>query len=130
MPQNKSVAGCRVVQIWGVVVVQQQHRALPWTVPSPAEKRGGWEAAGPRIIYASFKTKKENIKVNIIQCYAPTNDKDEETKEDFYNKLQTLCDKLKEKDMTILMGDLNAKIGSDNSGYEEVMGRQGLGKMN
>ena len=89
-----------------------------------------WEAAGPRIIYASFKTKKENIKLNIIQCYAPTNDKDEETTEDFYNKLQTLCDKLKEKDMTILIGDLNAKIGSDNSGYEEVMGRQGLGKMN
>ena len=49
-----------------------------------------------------------------------TNDK--ETKEDLYNKLQTLCDKLKEKDMTILMRDLNAKIGSDNSGYEEVMG--------
>ena len=42
-----------------------------------------WEVAGPRIIYASFKTKKENIKLNIIQCYAPTNDKDEETKEDF-----------------------------------------------
>ncbi|KAK2175201.1 hypothetical protein NP493_743g00029 [Ridgeia piscesae] len=76
-----------------------------------------WEAAGPRIIYASFKTKKENIKLNIIQCYAPTNDKDQETKEYFYNKLQTLCDKLKEeKDMTILMGDFNAKIGSDNSG--------------
>ncbi|KAK2155905.1 hypothetical protein NP493_2029g00005 [Ridgeia piscesae] len=89
-----------------------------------------WEAAGPRIIYASFKTKKENIKLNIIQCYVPTNDKDEETKEDFYNKLQTLRDKLKEKDMTILIGDFNTKIGSDNSGYEEVMGRQGLGKMN
>ena len=89
-----------------------------------------WEAAGPRIIYASFKTKKENIKLNIIQCYAPKNEKDEETKEDFYNKLQTLCNKLKEKDMTILMGDLNAKIGSDNSGYEEAMGRRGLGKLN
>ena len=32
--------------------------------------------------------------------------------------------------MTILIGDLNAKIGSDNSGYDEVMGRQGLGKIN
>ena len=31
--------------------------------------------------------------------------------------------------MTILMGDFNAKIGSDNNRYEEVMGRQGLGKM-
>ena len=31
---------------------------------------------------------------------------------------------------TILVGDLNAKIGSDNSGYEEVMGKQGLGRMN
>ena len=30
---------------------------------------------------------------------------------------------------TILMGDLNTKIGSDNSGYEEVMGGQGVDKM-
>ena len=50
-----------------------------------------------------FKTKIENIKLNIIQSYAPTNDKDEETKEDFYNKLQTLGDKPKEKDMTIFI---------------------------
>ena len=32
--------------------------------------------------------------------------------------------------MPVLMGDMNAKIGLDNSGYEEVMGRQGLGRMN
>ena len=58
------------------------------------------------------------------------NDKDEGTKEDFYNKLQTVLDKMKEKDITILMGDFNAKIGSNNRGYEEVMGTHGIGEMN
>ena len=90
----------------------------------------GWEALGPRMMHASFKTRMEKIQLNIIQCYAPTNDKDEGTKEDFYNKLQTVLDKMKEKDVTILMGDVNAKIGSNNRGYEEVMGTHGIGEMN
>ena len=37
---------------------------------------------------------------------------------------------MKEKDVTILMGDFNAKIGSNNRGYEEVMGTHGIGEMN
>ena len=32
--------------------------------------------------------------------------------------------------MTILMGDFNARIGSDNTGYEDIMGTPGLGQMN
>ena len=55
----------------------------------------GWEAFGPRMMHASFKTRMEKIQLNIIQCYSPTNDKYEETKEDFYNKLQTALDKMK-----------------------------------
>ena len=47
------------------------------------------------MMHASFKTRMEKIQLNIIQCYAPTNDKDEGTKEDFYNKLQTVLDKIK-----------------------------------
>ena len=90
----------------------------------------GWEALGPRMMHASFKTRMDKIQLNIIQCYAPTNDNDEGTKEDFYNKLQTVLDKMKEKDVTILMGDFNAKIGSNNRGYEEVMGTHGIGVMN
>jgi len=30
----------------------------------------------------------------------------------------------------ILIGDFNAKIGTDNNGYEEVMGTHGVGEMN
>ena len=37
---------------------------------------------------------------------------------------------MKEKDVTILMGDVKAKIGSNNRGYEEVMDTRGIGEMN
>ena len=90
----------------------------------------GWEAHGSRKITASFTTKKKNIKINVIQCYAPTNDHDDKDKDHFYNRLQAILDKLKDKDINILMGDFNAMAGSDNSGYEEVMGQHALGEMN
>jgi hypothetical protein len=34
---------------------------------------------------------------------------------------------LSNKDINILMGDFNAKIGCDNNGNEENMGKFGLG---
>ncbi|VDP77470.1 unnamed protein product, partial [Schistosoma curassoni] len=43
-----------------------------------------WESHGPRIIKASFKTKKEGITMNVIQCHAPTNDYNEDAKDQFY----------------------------------------------
>ena len=90
----------------------------------------GWEPVNSRIITAKFTTKKKNIKLNIIQCYAPTNDAEEEKKDDFYQQLQAVIDKRGAKDMTILMGDFNAKIGPDNTGYDNIMGTHGLGQMN
>ncbi|VDO53922.1 unnamed protein product [Schistosoma margrebowiei] len=75
-----------------------------------------WESHGPRIIKASFKTKKEGISMNIIQCYEPTNDYNEDAKDQLYDKLQSIIEKCPTKDLTILMGDFNAKVGTDNTG--------------
>ena len=99
---------------------------------SPEAQRAliGWEPVNSRIITAKFATKKKKIKLNVIQCYAPTNDAEEEKKEDFYQHLQKVLDGMGKNDITILMGDMNAKIGYDNTGYEKVMGTHGLGQMN
>ena len=60
----------------------------------------------------------------------PTNDASDKDKDAFYSLLQGVIDKLPRKDVNIIMGDANAKIGQDNVGYEEIMGRHGLGQMN
>ncbi|VDP39289.1 unnamed protein product [Schistosoma curassoni] len=83
----------------------------------------GCESHGRRIMKDSFKTKKEGNTMDVIQCYAPTNDYNKDIKDQFYNKLQSIIEKCPTKDLTILMGDLNAKVGMDNTGYEDIMGR-------
>ncbi|VDO53334.1 unnamed protein product [Schistosoma margrebowiei] len=90
----------------------------------------GWGSHGSRTIKTSFKTKKEGITINIIQCYAPTNDSNDDIKDQFYERLQSITEKCLRKELTILMGDLNVKVGIDNTGYEDIMGRYGLGERN
>ncbi|KAH9588046.1 Craniofacial development protein 2 [Schistosoma haematobium] len=86
----------------------------------------GWESHGSRIIKASFKTKKEGITMNVSQCYAPTNDINDDNKDRFYERLQSTIAKCSRKDLNILMEDLNAKLGIDNTGYEDIMGQHRL----
>lgn len=61
----------------------------------------------------------------MIQYYTPANDTDESVQE-FYIKLQSTNPR--NDNATILMGDLNAKIGSTNTGYEEIMGKCGVAR--
>ena len=79
---------------------------------------------------ATFRTKETRIDMDVIQCYAPTNDSDEQDKEEFYSRLLTIIQDRQERNVIIVMADFNIKIGSDNKGYEKVMGQQGLGEMN
>ena len=87
-----------------------------------------WKAVSSRIISAIFHTGIR--KVLIVQCYAPTNDSDAEKKSEFYGIHQAVVNQKAKKDLLIMMGDFNAKIGKDNIGKELVMGKEGLGEIN
>ena len=90
----------------------------------------GWEPHGSRIIVASFQSRKKSINLNLVQIYAPTNNADDAAKDEFYHRLQGVLDKLPKKDVNIVMGDANGKVGQDNTGFENIMGQHGLGEMN
>ena len=90
----------------------------------------GWEPIDERLILAKFSTSQKRITLTVIMCYAPTNDAEEDEKEVFYDKLQNIINTRTEKEIILMMGDFNAKVGNDNTGYEEIMGKHGVGVMN
>ena len=47
----------------------------------------------------------------------------EEAKDDFYNQLQMVLEQVPSRDVHIITGDMNAKVGMDNTGREEVKGK-------
>ena len=68
--------------------------------------------------------------MSIIQCYAPIEGADEEEKDDFYAQLQEVLEAVPKHDVLIVTGELNAKIESDTAGFEQYIGKHGLGTRN
>ena len=78
------------------------------------------------MISVCFRGKPFNIKV--IQVYAPTSNAEEAEVEWFYEDLQDLLEQTPKKDVLFIIGDWNAKVGSQET--PEVTGKFGLGIQN
>ena len=59
-----------------------------------------------------------------------TNEADEVDKLNFYEQLQSEVTVTPTRDVLMVIGDLNAKVGRDNIGREDHMGKHGSGEMN
>ena len=78
------------------------------------------------MISVRFQGKSFNIMV--IQVYAPTSNAEEAEVERFYEDLQDLVELTPKKDVIFIIGDWNAKVGSQET--PGVTGKFGLGIQN
>ena len=78
------------------------------------------------MISVRFQGKPFNI--TIIQAYAPTSKAEEADVERFYEDLQDLLELIPKKDVLFILGDWNAKVGSQET--PGVTGKFGLGVQN
>ena len=66
--------------------------------------------------------------ITMIQAYAPTRNAEEAEVEQFYEDLQDLLELTPKKDILFIIGDWNAKVGSQET--SRVTGKFGLGMQN
>ena len=65
-----------------------------------------------------------------ISVYAPTMQHTAEFKEQFYSELRAAISDTPKSDKLVILGDFNARVGTDSSAWEGVLGKHGVGKCN
>ena len=86
----------------------------------------GCNLKNDRMISVRFQGKTFNI--TVIQAYTSTSNAEEAEVERFYEDLQDLLELTSKKDVLFIIGDWNAKVGSQET--PGVTGKFGLGKQN
>ncbi|XP_030746013.1 craniofacial development protein 2-like [Sitophilus oryzae] len=99
----------------GILVDKETNKAVTGFVP-----------LSERVMMIQLETSK--IRTNIIQVYAPTAQSEDREIDEFYGQIEQLWKNIKKHEVTIVMGDFNAKIG--RRGVVDVIGEHGLGQRN
>ena len=86
----------------------------------------GCSIKNDRMTSVHFQGKPFNI--TVIQVYAPTSNTEEAEVEQFYEDLQDLLELIPRRDLLFILGDWNAKVGSQET--PGVTGKFGLGIWN
>ena len=76
----------------------------------------------------SVRFQGKSLSITAIQVYALTNNAEEAEVEQFYEDLQDLLELTPKKDVLFIIGDWNAKVGSQE--IPGVTGKFGLGVQN
>ena len=87
-----------------------------------------WKPVSERLLYARQNSR--HAKLSIVVGYAPTENADEEAKDDVYDSLQFVTEGIPKHDVLLMLGDFNARVGSNNENRESTIGKHGVGPIN
>ena len=82
-----------------------------------------WAPVNDRIIWLRFNAK--NVPTTIVQCYAPHEERPTKEKDEFYACLDDVVRRVPGRDLLIVMGDFNARVGNDCSTWSRNIGKFG-----
>ena len=102
--------------------------------------QAAWEAAGSVVKPISDRIMCVRLKAHLsyVTCfaiYAPTNPTSStveasQPSEDFYSELHSALNAVPSTDMVVLLGDFNARVGTDTQTWHTVLGPHGAGEVN
>lgn len=94
------------------------------------EAVSGYEAVSDRIV--TVRIHAQPVHLNFVQVYAPTSTATLQEIQELYGKLSETIDKIPNREIIIIAGDFNAKIGNTNGDdhLRNVVGKYGLGDRN
>ena len=81
-----------------------------------------------RIITLRLRTGKGYT--TFVCAYAPTLSGSPEAKDEFYESLNDTLRSVSKRDQLLILGDFNARVGTDHGSWPTCLGRFGTGKMN
>ena len=106
---------------------REHHGVGIWIHRSVAACMTSYNPVNNRIIAATFASNPRNL--TVIQCYAPTADKSDDESEQFYTELSQVLSEVPNRNIIMITGDFNARVGSDAK-ETDIVGRYGHGERN
>ncbi|KAL9979042.1 hypothetical protein ACROYT_G016634 [Oculina patagonica] len=70
----------------------------------------------------------QKTNVTLISAYAPTMTNPNEIKDRFYEELDSLIASVPKSERLVILGDFNARVGTDHQAWHRTIGKHGVGK--
>ena len=82
-----------------------------------------WRCVSERCVMIRLRV--AGVWMTLVQVYAPTDDRDSDTKDGFYAQLQEVVERAPREDKVVVLADFNARVGNDVEEWNGVIGKHG-----